>query len=111
MTVIITHHGNQRVKERTKFSPSKAIEQAEKALWCGKDPSDFPKNTRKYLENVLQRSTEEGRVGTIKVLGNDSYLFCKGVLITIIPIPEKVRKADQKNKNSKRRIYEDEEEF
>lgn len=98
MTVIITHHGTQRMKERTKVSPTKAIDRAEKALWCGKDPSDFPKNTRRYLENVLQRSAEGDGADTLKVLGNDCYLFCKGVLITIIPIPEKVRKADQKNK-------------
>ena len=101
MTVTITHHGTQRMKERTKVSPTKAVDRAEKALWCGKDPKDFPKNTRKYLENVLQRSAEEGRADTLKVLGNDCYLFCKGVLITIIPIPEKVRKADQKNKARK----------
>ncbi len=101
MTVGITHHGTQRMKERTKVSPTKAIDRAEKALWCGKDPKDFPKNTRKYLENVLQRSKEEGRADTLKVLGNDCYLFGNGLLITIIPIPEKVRKADQKLKNKK----------
>lgn len=108
MTVSITQHGNKRIKQRTNFSPARAQEIAEKALWCGKDPSDFQKNTRRYLENVLQRSAEGDGADTLKVLGNDSYLFCKGVLITIIPIPEKVRKADQKNKNSKRRIYEEE---
>lgn len=110
MTVLLTQHANERMKTRTNFSPTRAREIAEKALWCGKDPSDFPKNTRRYLENVLQRSAEGDGADTLKVLGNDSYLFCKGVLITVIPIPEKVRKADQKNKNSKRRIY-DEEEF
>lgn len=110
MTVLLTQHANERMKTRTNFSPTRAREIAEKALWCGKDPSDFPKNTRRYLENVLQRSAEGDGADTLKVLGNDYYLFCKGILITVIPIPEKVRKADQKNKNSKRRIY-DEEEF
>lgn len=96
MTVLLTQHANERMKTRTNFSPTRAQEIAEKALWCGKDPSDFPKNTRRYLENVLRRSAEGDGADTLKVLGNDSYLFCKGVLITIIPIPEKVRKADQK---------------
>ena len=111
MTVLLTQHANERMKTRTNFSPTRAQEIAEKALWCGKDPSDFPKNTCRYLKNVLQRSAEGDGADTLKVLGNDCYLFCKGVLITIIPIPERVRKADQKNKNSKRKIYEDEEEF
>lgn len=98
MTVLLTRHANERMKKRTNFSPTRAQEIAEKAYYCGKDPQDFPKKVRRYLENVLQSSIEEGRADTLKVLGNDCYLFCHGILITLIPIPEKVRKSAEKTK-------------
>lgn len=98
MTVVLTYHALDRMKARTNFSPTRAQEIAEETYYCGKDPSDFPKQTRKYLENVLQASSGD----TLKVLGNDIYLFGNGHLITIFPFPKKV----VGNNNKERRKHD-----
>lgn len=97
MTVVLTHHALDRIKARTNFSPTRAQEIAEEAYYCGKDLDDFPKQIRKYFENVLQASSGD----TLKILGNDIYLFGNGHLITVFPFPKKVvqnkKKKGEKN--------------
>lgn len=100
MTIIVTKHAYDRLKERTGFTPQHSAEIAEKAYYCGKDIEDFKeKQMRKYLKNVLEGSTGD----VLKVMGNDIYLFGNGCLITIFPIPQKL--ITLAHKKAKRREY------
>lgn len=108
--IIVTNHAYMRMKERTGYSPSDAQKIAEKAYYCGKDISDFKKEKemQKYLKNILHASHEQGRGDSIRVLGNDVYIFGGVTLITIFPFPPKIVALKGKHKCSKRRFYDDE---
>ena len=110
MTVLLTRHANERMKERTNFSPTRAQEIAEEAYYCGKTIKDFKneKEKQKYLRNVLNASHEQGRGNTIRVMGNDIYIFGGATLITVFPFPPKIIALKNKQKYSKRRLYEEE---
>lgn len=104
MTILITRHVQERMKKRTNYSPTRAEEIAEKAYYCGKDIDNFEGRVKTYLKNVLQASRDEGRGDTLKVLGNDIYIFGSGCLITIFPLPPKIIK----NKNHKKPHFQGE---
>lgn len=97
MTVILTRHALDRMKERTNFSPTRAQEIAEEAYYCGKDISDFDSSVSRYLNNVLEASSGD----CLKILGNDIYLFGNGCLITTFPIPNKLLQKTRSKKNGK----------
>ncbi len=86
MTIQITRHAYERLKERTGFSPQRSAEIAEKAYYCGKAAEDFPKIVQNYLTNVLEGSSGD----YLRVLGNDIYIFGNGYLITVFSIPNKI---------------------
>lgn len=86
MTITLTNHGYERMKKRTHFAPSQFLSIAEEAYYCGKDIDDFPKETRRYLKNVLEGSTGD----YLKVLGNIIYIFGNGCLITVFSFPNKI---------------------
>ena len=92
MTVLLTRHALDRMKTRTDFSPTRAREIAEEVYYCGKTIKDFKneKEKQKYLRNVLNASHEQGRGNTIRVMGNDIYIFCDTTLITVFPFPPKL---------------------
>ncbi len=110
MTVLLTRHALDRMKTRTDFSPTRAREIAEKVYYCGKTIKDFKneKEKQKYLRNVLNASHEQGRGNTIRVMGNDIYIFCDTTLITVFPFPPKLTTLKNKHKHSKRKLYEEE---
>lgn len=106
----VTNHAYTRMKERTGYSPSDAQKIAEKAYYCGKDIKDFKgeKEKQKYLKNVLNASHEQGRGDSIRVMGNDVYIFGGVTLITVFPFPPKLVTFKSKHKYSKRRFCEEE---
>ena len=110
MTIILTHHALDRMKARTNFSPTRAREIAEEVYYCGKDIKDFKgeKEKQKYLKNVLNASHEQGRGDSIRVMGNDVYIFGGVTLITVFPLPPKLVALKSKHKYSKRRFCEEE---
>ena len=110
MTIVLTHHALDRIKARTSFSPTRAREIAEEVYYCGKTIKDFKseKEKQKYLRNVLNASHEQGRGNTIRVMGNDIYIFSGTTLITVFPFPPKLTTLKNKHKHSKRRFYEEE---
>ena len=82
--VQFTQHSVCRMGERVSKGHKTMEKSAESALSRGKDPSDFPKEIRKYLENICLRSNGN----FVKVYGNNIYLFNKNVLITVFPIKQ-----------------------
>lgn len=100
MEIIITKHAYEKLKERTNYSPTRAKEVVEEAYYCGQDPCDFQKQTRKYLENVLRRSYEEHQTDTLKVFKGDIFLFCKGYLITSFPMIKNIVKSKPRKKKT-----------
>lgn len=108
MTIVLTNHARERMKKRTNYSPTRAEQIAEEAYYCGKDIDNFDGKTKIYLQNVLQRSTDEGRGDTLKVLGNDIYIFANGILITTFPLsPKTTKNKNHKKPHFQRRDYED----
>ena len=110
MTITLTHHALDRMKARTNFSPTRAREIAEEVYYCGKTIKDFKneKEKQKYLRNVLNASHEQGRGNTIRVMGNDIYIFSGTTLITVFPFPPKLITLKNKHEHSKRKLYEEE---
>lgn len=110
MTITLTHHALDRMKARTNFSPTRAREIAEEVYYCGKTIKDFKneKEKQKYLRNVLNASHEQGRGNTIRVMGNDIYIFSGTTLITVFPFPPKIIALKNKHEHSKRKLYEEE---
>lgn len=84
----MTNHGYGRVKERGKLKGKKALNSARKAYSQGKEIEDFPKEAQRYLNNVLQRSDGD----TLKVWGNQIYLFGNDKLITVFPFPPELQR-------------------
>lgn len=98
----VTRHAYERIKERTGYALSKAQAIAEKAFYCGKGVEDFPKQMRKYLSNVLQRSKDEGKGDVLRVMGNDIYIFGNCCLITTFPFPPKIVTLKSKKQANRR---------
>ena len=95
MTVQLTQHGAQRLKERSnKKGTTAALQYAQKALERGKNIADFSKETQTYLINVLKNS----RGDLIKVYANQIFLFGGNNLITTYPMQSKVLQKEHRRK-------------
>lgn len=88
--VQFTTHSVCRMGERVSKNHKTMEKNADSALNKGKDPKDFPKEIRKYLENVASQN-----IGNfVKVFGNNIYIFNQNVLITVFPMKQSLlRKA------------------
>lgn len=92
MTIGLTCHGYDRMKERGNVKGKEALNKVNRAFIKGKNIEDFTKETQKYLRNALEYS---GKASILKVWGNEVYLYGEGFggqpkLITSFPIPTKV---------------------
>ena len=95
MTVQLTQHGAQRLKERSnKKGTTAALQYAQKALERGKNIADFSKETQTYLINVLKNSKGD----LIKVYANQIFLFGGNNLITTYPMQSKVLQKEHRRK-------------
>lgn len=95
MTVQLTQHGAQRLKERSnKKGTTAALQYAQKALERGKNIADFSKETQTYLINVLKNSKGD----LIKVYANQIFLFGGNNLITTYPMQGKVLQKEHRRK-------------
>ena len=96
--VQFTQHSIERIKERCTKGHKSIERNVEMAFANGKSASEFPKEIRRYLENVLKQS----KANTVKVWGNNIYLFYNEVFITVFPINQKLlRKSQNKHKRVK----------
>lgn len=93
--VQFTQHSIERSKERFCKGHKSMERNAEMAFSNGKSPSEFPKEIRKYLENVLLKS----KANTVKVWGNNVYLFYNDVFITVFPMNQKILRKTYNRQN------------
>lgn len=103
--VKFTQHSIERTKERCSKGHKSIERNAEMALSNGKCPSEFGKETRRYLENILLQS----KANTVKVWGNNIYLFYNDILITVFPMNQKILRKEN-NKKHKRVGYDERQE-
>lgn len=96
----LTQHGYDRLKERRGAKGTSASDIVKKAFEKGKHIEQFNKEMQKYLTNVLKASKGD----TLRVFGNDVYLFGNELLITTFAIPQKLI---QKTNRPKFRVIDD----
>ena len=82
--MVVTKHGEKRIKERLGLSKKTAEKNAEKALELGLTHAETKSGLRKYLDK-LYLST--GKTNNMRVYRHFVYLIRKKTLLTIIALP------------------------
>lgn len=98
MEAIVTNHAKQRTKDRLGVSKKMADKMANKALEHGITHSMAKGNLKGYLDKLyLKHKT----ANNLRVYNRKVYLFDRGILITIINLPNNLIKiADKIQKNN-----------
>ncbi|MDF2534021.1 MAG: hypothetical protein K0R18_178 [Bacillales bacterium] len=97
--VVMTEHGEQRIKDRLGLSKKTADKTAQKALDFGVSHSETKGSLKKLIDGLYLR---EKKANNIKIYNRNIYLFKDVVLITVINLPNRYSAAAdklQKNKN------------
>lgn len=96
--VIITKHGEKRIRERSGIN-KKAVERiVQKAYDVGFTREDTTGQLKKWIDRIYEKNLPANRV---RIYGDNMYLFANEYLITMIQIPNELRKNI---KNGQKRI-------
>ena len=89
LTISISRHGKQRLKQRVHGNPQKA---AEDALYKGLTHNELNGSLKDYVD-WLAMTSKQGPVAEYRVYYDNIYLFGRGpLLITVLHIPVRHRK-------------------
>lgn len=93
-----TIHALKRMEERTNIGVKNVDRYINKVYVQGKKIDDFNnKEIKRYLTNIFKRSSGD----TLRVYGNEIYLFGNNVLITILNFDKRIIQ-----KTNRRKFYE-----
>lgn len=84
----LTQHSVERGSERTGLNPKAFQRLAGIALERGRRPAEFRGRFRRFLDGLYLR---ERNADNVRVHGEYVYLFHGDVLITVIPVPHKLK--------------------
>lgn len=98
MSVIMTHHGAKRTKERAGIPKSATKKNAEKALQYGVQHNETSGSLNRYLTSLYFKHETANNV---RVYCNNVYIFNGVKLITMFQLPQKYRSTAQKIARSK----------
>ena len=87
--MVVTDHGEDRLRHRLGFPKRAVPRMAAKALREGRHREDFRGELRKYLDNVF--ISHGGAADNMWLLGETLYLFDGEVLITAWTLPKGLR--------------------
>ena len=93
MSLIVTSHAKDRIKQRCGLPKRAAIRNAEKALQQGISHADTTGRFKKYFDYLY---LSHGNANNIRVLGDKVYIFCGESLITVLSLPNQHRSVASK---------------
>ena len=102
--MVVTKHGEKRIKERLGLSKKTAEKNAKKALELGLTHAETKSGLRKYLDKLY---LSKGKANNMRVYHHFVYLFHNKTLLTIIALPHNLCKiADQLQQEKKSNLVE-----
>lgn len=89
----ITKHGEARLKQRCGFC-RKSQERMAARIYENGVPREMTKGQlNKWLNRVYSKNTN---ADGIRVYGDNTYIFCEEKLVTVLPVPQEIRKNIKK---------------
>jgi predicted HAD superfamily Cof-like phosphohydrolase len=93
MNVQVSHHAEQRIKDRIGVSKKIADKVAERALEKGITHSETTGRLRRLIDALYLK---DRRANNIRIYAEKIYLFADNTLITVINLPNKYKKILEK---------------
>lgn len=94
----LTNHGSDRIRERVGLPKGCVIKNAERAFEKGLKHSELSGSLKRYVDKLY---LEQKHANNIRLYCGSAYLFRGNVLITVIPLPGKYRKQEEKMRAKK----------
>ena len=89
-SVTITRHAKKRMKERLGLPRSALQKAADRAFEEGRTHSEFNGSAKRYLDSLWFMNK---RIGHLRIYGGQVYIFAGTTLVTVYPVPQKLRKV------------------
>ena len=87
---IVTKHAKQRMKERCGFNKQTCNRMAKKAFEEGVTHAQTKGRLNKWVTSLYFRNKS---ANNIRLYGDNAYIFCEDRLVTVIPIPNNLKKS------------------
>lgn len=85
----ISNHARQRMKERCGFNRKTQDRMAQKAFKEGITHKQTKGRLHKWVTSLFFKNCN---ANNIRLYGDNAYIFCGETLVTVIPIPNDLRK-------------------
>lgn len=85
----ITKHAEMRMKQRNGLNKKACSRMAQKALECGISHAQTKGRLNKWMTSLYFANKE---ANNIRLYGDKAYIFCGEVLVTVLQIPNDLRK-------------------
>lgn len=95
MDIIVTHHAEERAKERLGWNKNAVTRMAQRAYKIGISHADTNGKLRKYFDKLFLM---EHQANNVRIYGQVVYLFSDNRLVTLFIIPKNVDKNIRNNK-------------
>ena len=86
----ISNHGKMRMKQRCGLNKKSCERIAKKAFEEGIRHSETTGRLNKWISNLYFKNE---KANNIRLHGDKAYIFCEEVLVTVIQIPNDLRKS------------------
>lgn len=87
--MIISKHARKRMKERCGFTKKSQERMAWKAFNNGITHSKTKGNLNRWITCLYFKNKN---ANNIRIYGDNAYIFCRETLVTVIPIPNNIKK-------------------
>lgn len=87
--MVISNHARQRMKERCGFNKKSQDRMAQKAFCEGIPHKQTKGRLYKWVTSLFFKHCN---ANNIRLYGDNAYIFCGETLVTVIPIPNNLRK-------------------
>ncbi len=85
----ISDHAKQRMKERCGFNKKSQGRMAKKALEQGITHKQTKGRLNKWVTSLYFKNRN---ANNIRIYGDNAYIFCGDTLVTVIPVPPRLKK-------------------
>lgn len=85
----VSSHAEQRLKERCGFNKKARDRMAEKAFTEGITHKETKGRLNKWITSIFFKNCN---ANNIRLYGDNAYIFCGETLVTVIPVPNNLKK-------------------
>lgn len=85
----VTKHGDKRLKERCGFNKNARERMAKKAFEEGITHAQTKGRLNKWISSLYFKNRE---ANNIRIYGEKAYIFCDDRLVTVIPVPNDLKR-------------------